>query len=105
MKIITKEIQKKLDKAGYYGDKAIFKLFNPCGAQTWIVFGQDPEDKDILYAVCDLGMDCIEAGPISLSELMSVKLPFGLSIERDMYFSKEGEPIEHFLNLESLAGI
>ena len=105
MKLITKEIQNKLDKAGYYGEKAICKFFNPAGAATWIIFGQDPDQKDILYGVADLGMDCIEAGSISLSELETVKLPLGLSIERDQGFMHEGKDMAFFLEKQSLVGV
>jgi hypothetical protein len=103
MKLITKEIEKKLDKAGYYGDTAIFKLFNPVGAATWVITGRDPECHDILYGVADLGMGFVEAGTISLSELESVRLPFGMKIERDRSF-KGGKNIEYYLSLDTLAG-
>ena len=105
MKLITKEIQDKLDKAGYHGEKAICKFFNPVGAATWIIFGQDEDDKDILFGVADLGFDCVEAGTISLSELEAVKLPLGLSIERDTGFRHEGKDMGFFLERESLAGV
>jgi dihydroorotate dehydrogenase len=81
MKLITKEIQKKLDKAGYHGDVPICKFFNPCGAGTWIIFGQDKEDKDTLSCVADLGIGFVEAGSVSLSELEGARLPYGLKIE------------------------
>lgn len=104
MKLITKEIQKKLDKAPYYGTEPICKFFNPCGAGTWIIFGQDKENPDILFCVADLGMQCVEAGTISLSELQNAKLPFGLSIERDLWFDAAGRTIDDFLKLETLQG-
>ena len=103
MKIITKEIENKLNKAGYYGDKAIFKLFTPWANATWVIFGRDPEDEDVLYGVSDLGMGCVEAGSIYLPELLEVKGPFGLKVERDLHFSSDKD-INHFLNMESLAG-
>jgi hypothetical protein len=104
MKIITKEIENKLAKAGYYGDKAIFKLFCPWGAATWVIFGQDPEEPDILYGVADLGYGP-EAGGIYLPELLDATGPGGLKIERDLHFSAEGEPMDYFLNRQTLAGV
>lgn len=105
MKLITKEIQTKLDKAGAHGTKAICKFFGGA-AMTWIIFGQDEEEKDILFAVVDLGMDCVEAGSISLSELEAVKFPpFGLPVERDMYFNHEGKDMSFFLEQNSLNGV
>jgi len=104
MKLITKAIQAKLDKAGYYGKKAIVKFFNPTGAATWVIFGQDEENKDILYGVADLGFGFVEAGTVSLSELESLKVGFGLGIERDLSFTG-GEEISYYLEKTSLAGI
>ena len=104
MKLITKAIQTKLNKAGYYGEKAICKFFNPVGGGTWIIFGQDEEDPDILFCVADLGIGFVEAGSVSLSELESIKLPFGLGIERDLHF-EGGKDIKHYLSKPSLLGV
>jgi hypothetical protein len=104
MKLITQEIAKQLKQAGYYGKTPICKFFNPCGAATWVIFGQDEENPDILFCVADLGMGFVEAGPVSLSELESVKLSFGLGIERDIHFTADDRTFEDFCNMESLAG-
>lgn len=61
------------------------KLFNPVGAGTWLITELDA-DGDTLFGLCDLDMGSPELGSVSLSELLSVRLPFGLSIERDVYF-------------------
>ena len=103
MKLITKSIQNKLDKAGWYGEKSICKFFNPCGSQTWIIFGQDEENPDILSCVADIGMGCVEYGSVSLSELKSVRTVFGLGIERDIHF-KGGQPMSYYLGKDSLSG-
>lgn len=103
MKLITKEIQSKLTKAGYHGDKAICKFFCPWGAATWVIFGQDEECPDILFAVADLGLGFVEAGSVSLSELELITGPIGLRIERDLSFTG-GKDMAHYLNMESLAG-
>ena len=104
MKLITKAIEKKLEKAGYDGDKPICKFFNPCGAATWIIFGRDEENPDILFGVADLGFGLVEAGTISLSELQNTKLMFGLGIERDLHFYPDEElTLKDFLGLESLS--
>lgn len=36
--------------------------------------------------MADLGFGCPELGSFSLLEIASVRLPLGLSIERDLYF-------------------
>jgi len=105
LKIITKAIEKKLAESGPESNKPIFKLFNPCGPATWVITGRDKENHDILFGFADLGMDCVEFGTISLSELLSLKLPFGLKIERDLHFNPSRYTFEELLNKETLAGI
>jgi hypothetical protein len=39
--------------------------------------------------LCDLGMGFPELGYVSLQELKSLDLPFGLTIERDKYFEPD----------------
>lgn len=65
--------------------KPVVKFFNPCGAGTWLVTELDPE-TNIMFGLADLGFGFPELGDISLDELKSVRLPFGLSIERDLHF-------------------
>ncbi|KKC23874.1 DUF2958 domain-containing protein [Sphingomonas sp. SRS2] len=64
----------------------ILKLFNPCGAATWLATELDRDD-DTLFGLADLGFGCPELGSFSLSEIASVRLPFGLGIERDEHFA------------------
>ncbi len=64
----------------------LVKLFNPMGAATWLVTEMDA-DGDTLFGLADLGFGCPELGSFSLSEIEGVRLPFGLRIERDLYFS------------------
>lgn len=64
----------------------VLKLFNPVGAATWIAT-ELGEDGDVLFGLADLGFGCPELGYFSLSEIASVRLPFGLFIERDKGFS------------------
>jgi hypothetical protein len=66
--------------------RPVVKLFNPCGAATWLLTDLDPDDPDIAFGLCDLGMGFPELGSVRLSELASVKGPLGLGIERDLHF-------------------
>lgn len=61
------------------------KFFHPMGAATWLATELD-EDGDTLFGLADLGFGCPELGSFSLSAMESVKLPFGLGIERDIAF-------------------
>jgi hypothetical protein len=63
----------------------LVKLFNPVGAATWLAT-ELAEDCDTLFGLADLGFGCPELGYFSLSEIASVRLPFGLRIERDVGF-------------------
>ena len=66
--------------------KPVVKLFCPWGAATWLLTEIDPEDPDIAFGLCDLGMGFPELGNVSLKELESVTGPGGLTIERDIHF-------------------
>jgi hypothetical protein len=63
----------------------VLKLFNPMGPATWLATELD-EDGDTLFGLADLGFGCPELGSFSLSEIASLRLPFGLGIERDLGF-------------------
>lgn len=66
----------------------VVKFFNPVGAATWLASELDA-DGDTLFGLADLGFGCPELGAFSLAEIAAVRLPFGLSIERDDGFSSE----------------
>ncbi|MET3473257.1 hypothetical protein ABIC78_003807 [Novosphingobium sp. 1529] len=66
--------------------RPVLKLFNPMGAATWLATELD-EDGDTLFGLADLGFGCPELGSFSLAEIASVRLPFGLAIERDCAFA------------------
>ena len=92
MKLITKAIEKKLLANPLYSTDGnivkdvLVKFFNPCGSGTWYVFEAEKNGNDWeFFGLVDLFEK--ELGYFTLSELESIKLPFGLSIERDMYFS------------------
>ena len=103
MKLITKAIQAKLDKnfQDENNEDAVLKLFNPCGAATWLITQMEPEG-DIMWGLADLGFGCVEYGTISLSEVEAVTLPWGLKIERDLHFN--GAKISDWSDKDSLSG-
>jgi hypothetical protein len=65
----------------------VVKFFDPTGAATWLITEMMPDEPDILFGLCDLGMGCPELGYVGLTELQSVTGRFGLGIERDLYFT------------------
>jgi len=93
MKLMTAKQREQLlangakTAAGHPGDhKPVIKLFNPTGAQTWLISELDPECPDIAFGLADLGFGTPEMGSVSISELESFKGPLGLGIERDIHF-------------------
>ena len=64
----------------------VVKFFNPVGAATWLATELD-SDGDTLFGLADLGLGSPELGSFSLSEIASVRLRFGLTIERDLHFA------------------
>ena len=92
MKLMTAEIEQKLlEKPLYSTDgqglnaECIVKYFNPCGAGTWLISeGSKLENGDWeLFGFCHIFE--WELGYVLLSELESIRLPFGLTIERDLH--------------------
>ncbi|WP_072386562.1 DUF2958 domain-containing protein [Hyphomicrobium sp. CS1BSMeth3] len=88
MILLTPELRDRLLANGRFRDAnhvPVVKFFNPVGAATWLATELD-EDGDTLFGLADLGFGCPELGSFSLIEMASVRLPFELGIERDLYF-------------------
>jgi hypothetical protein len=93
MKLLTKEIEKAFTKQGDTSNmptkdiKIVCKFFNPMGAGTWYLYERDKNEPDIFWCFANLGDPTFaECGTVSLSEIESIRLPFGMKIERDMHF-------------------
>ena len=86
MKILTKEIIKKLPPLGATANESdplvICKFFYPDFSWTWYAIEYD--GKDIFFGYV-AGFEC-ELGCFSLSELLNNRGKLGLPIERDLYF-------------------
>jgi Protein of unknown function (DUF2958) len=94
MKLLRKEHERRLLSQGQWNAgrektedfKPIVKLFCPWSGATWLLSELDPEDHDLAFGLCDLGMGFPELGRVRLSELIAVRGPGGLRIERDRWF-------------------
>ena len=64
----------------------VVKLFTPDANATWLLTELDPEDPDIAFGLCDLGLGFPELGSVRISELHAVRGRFNLPVERDLYF-------------------
>ena len=115
MKLVTQEIAAELlangqemrEHAGTVREpdhKPVVKFFDPFGAATWLITFAEPEEPDILFGLCDLGMGCPELGSVRLSELESIKWPSGAPrIERDLHFTAK-HPISAYAEAARAAG-
>lgn len=73
----------------------VVKLFTPDAGATWLLTELDPEDPDLAFGLCDLGLGCPELGYVSLAEIADVRGKLGLPVERDLYF-KATKPISEY---------
>jgi len=99
MKLLTQELQRRLIQNGAIRRRLdeegeadpdfipVVKLFTPDAACTWLLTELDPEDPDIAFGLCDLGMGFPELGSVFVPELESVRGRLGLPIERDLHFA------------------
>src|SRR5277367_1569253 len=97
MKLITAEIEARLlenarkqepvrgtaDEIDFY---PVVKLFTPDADCTWLLTEIDPENPDIAFGLCDLGMGFPELGSVSLAEIAALRGGLGLPVERDLHF-------------------
>ena len=99
MKLLTKDIHERLLRNGRVREQLategkaeadffpVVKLFTPDAQCTWLLTELDPEDTDIAFGLCDLGMGYPEIGSVRISELEPVRGRLGLPVERDRHFS------------------
>ncbi len=87
MILLTDELRERLinNSRQRDGDHVpVVKFFNPLGEGVWLATELD-EDGDTLFGLADLGEP--ELGSFSLEEMSSLRLPFGMGIERDILFT------------------
>ena len=65
----------------------VLKLFTPDAGATWLLTELVPDDLDLAFGLCDLGLGSPELGYVRLSELEAVRGPMGLPVERDLHFA------------------
>src|SRR3954447_15167343 len=100
MKLLTKALLKKLpalySQENTPDPMVVCKFFTPDAGWTWYAiegspvdangyYDTDKEKVDFVFFGLVSGLE-VELGYFALSELTSVRGPFGLPIERDLYF-------------------
>jgi len=87
MPLLTPEQREQLLANGRQSGRdhvPVVKFFNPIGIGTWLATELDT-DQDTCFGLADIGFP--ELGTFSLEELASLELPFGIHIERDVFFT------------------
>lgn len=89
MNLLPQYVLKKLPAIGSTSETddpmVICKFFTPWSHWTWYAIEYDGKDELFGYVAGDFP----ELGYFLLSELKSIKGPFGLGIERDLYFDPQ----------------
>jgi hypothetical protein len=94
MKLLTNELRAQLlangvasaAASGGIDHKPVVKLFTPDGGATWLLSELDPDDNDIAFGLCDLGLGFPEMGSVRISEIESIRGRLRLPVERDQHF-------------------
>lgn len=97
MTLLTPEIREQMLKNGkeQYEAQAkdqsidfepVVKLFTPWAGATWLLTELHPNDPDIAFGLCDLGMGMPELGSVRISDIEDLRGPGGLLAERDLHF-------------------
>ena len=92
MKLVTKELLRKTPRLGAtseVSDPACqFKLFTPTAGWSWFLIEIDEEARRAFgFAYRVETPECAELGYIDIDELRKLRGPFGLGVERDLYWS------------------
>lgn len=98
MKLMTKAIEKRLARHPLYSmgslmmeAEIIVRYFNPYGRGEWLITEAERQENGdwLMYGCCNLFE--WEWGYVLLSDLESIRGPFGLGIERDLYLRKNAK--------------
>lgn len=100
MKLLTKDIREQLIANGKKQEpvrgtdeeidfKPVVKFFTPDAGCTWLLTELNPDDPDIAFGLCDLGLGYPELGSVRISELAQIRGRLGLSVERDLHFKAD----------------
>ena len=100
--LITKEQKIQMLKNGLQTKKdhignhwPVVKLFTPDAGCTWLLSELAPDDHDIAFGLCDLGIGFPELGYVRLSEIARIRGGLGLPVERDSHFKATKSLLEY----------
>lgn len=89
--LISKKLELRFKEVGSQENSndpiIIAKLFNPVGSGTWFLTEYNETTKIAFGYVTGLAHD--EWGYVCIQELEAIELPYGLFIERDLFFVEQ----------------
>lgn len=101
MKLLTKPIYERLIANGQKRHRCdeqgapdpdfvpVVKLFTPDAGCTWLLTELLPDNPDIAFGLCDLGLGYPELGYVCITEIAALRGKLGLPVERDLYFEAD----------------
>jgi len=96
--------RRAMEDAGY-DPVPVVLLHTVDGGQAWLLAEIDPDDGDLAYGLCDLGVGLPEPGHVRLSWLAEFAGPLRMSVERDRRFSHaEARTLSHYARIAAVAG-
>ncbi len=92
MRLMTKALKKRFAQVGSQESikdpVIVAKFFNPAGAGTWYATEYDPKTETFFGYASIFGDENDEWGYFSLKELELYEGPWGLGIERDLFWAE-----------------
>jgi DUF2958 family protein len=67
----------------------VVKLFTPDAQCTWLLVALYPNDTNVAFGLCDLGMGIPEIGDVRISDIEKMRGQLNLPVERDQGFLAE----------------
>lgn len=87
----------------FFDPKPVVKLFTPDAQATWLLSEIDPDNTDLAFGLCDLGIGFPELGIVSLTEIKTVRGHLGLPVERDLHFTAD-KPLSKYAEAARTVG-
>ena len=81
----------------------VVKLFTPDASATWLLTELNPDNPDLAFGLCDLGLGSPELGYVSLDEIARIRGRLRLPVERDRWFCT-AEPLSVHLQRARQSG-
>jgi hypothetical protein len=107
MDLLNDELRNKLLENGHPDNRdkdhfPVVKFFMEDAQARWLLTELDPDDQDIAFGLCDLGLGFPELGYVLLTELASIGGKLGLPVIRDKQFEAK-YPISVYARAARLA--